>query len=263
VATDVHSSFDWRRGGTGLALHATALDRVAPHIFTTRERAFRGPDASADYAQLAKHLEAPDSAVVTVSQVHGRAVLTVRPGLAIEGPTDADAIVSFDPDRVIAVRVADCVPILIGDRGGRAVAAIHAGWRGTCAGVAGEAVGAMKDAGIDPGSLVAALGPSIGACCYQVDDRVRTAFLGMTPDAAAWFEEDGPGRWRLDLWRANADQLRDVGVRADAIHVARLCTAHHPETCFSFRLEGPATGRMAAAIRLAGPRPSAAPPIRT
>jgi YfiH family protein len=253
VATDVHSSFDWRRGGTGLALHATALDRVAPHIFTTRERVFRGPDASADYAQLAKHFEVPDSAVVTVSQVHGRAVLTVRPGLAIEGPTDADAIVSFDPDRVIAVRVADCVPILIGDRGGRAVAAIHAGWRGTCAGVAGEAVGAMKDAGIDPGSLVAALGPSIGACCYQVDDRVRLAFLSMTPDAAAWFTEDGPGRWRLDLWQANRDQLEDAGLLPEHISVSEICTADHLDRCFSYRKEGAATGRMVAAVRLRTP----------
>lgn len=253
MATDVHSSFDWRRGGTGLALHATALDRVAPHIFTTRERAFRGPDASADYAQLAKHFEVPDSGVVTVSQVHGRAVLTVRPGLAIEGPTDADAIVSFDPDRVIAVRVADCVPILIGDGGGRAVAAIHAGWRGTCAGVAGEAVGAMKDAGIDPGSLVAALGPSIGACCYQVDDRVRLAFLSMTPDAAAWFTEDGPGRWRLDLWQANRDQLEDAGLLVEHISVSEICTADHLDRCFSYRKEGAATGRMVAAVRLRSP----------
>ena len=252
MATEVPSSFDWRRGPTGVALHTTALDPLATHIFTTRERAFRGPDASADYAELARHFDILPNAIVTVAQVHGRGVVTVRPRQSIDERAEADAIVSFDPERAIAVRVADCVPILIADRRGRAVAAIHAGWRGTCARVAAETVGVMNDAGIDPGSLVAGVGPSIGACCYQVDDRVRLAFLSMTPDAAAWFSEDGPGRWRLDLWQANRDQLEDAGIPSEQIHVSGVCTADHLDRCFSYRKEGAGTGRMVAAIRLDG-----------
>ena len=250
MATGVTGSFEWRESAAGRGLWAAPLGALARHVFTTRDLSFRGPDAREHYRRLAASLGVPSSEVVTVSQAHGRSVLIVRPGEAIPPQPEADAIVSFDPDRVIAVRVADCVPILIADRQRRVVAAVHAGWRGTCIGVVTAAVEAMADGAVPASDVVAALGPSIGPCCYQVDDRVRLAFLAMTPDAAAWFTEDGPGRWRLDLWQANRDQLEDAGVPADRIHVARVCTADNLDCCYSYRKEGAETGRMVAAIRL-------------
>ncbi|HUL73351.1 MAG TPA: peptidoglycan editing factor PgeF [Vicinamibacterales bacterium] len=248
MSTAVAAGFEWQRGPAGRVLVARDLAALAPHVFTTRELAFREP-AAPDGERLARALDVDPGDIVRVKQVHGRSVATVRPGVAA-GEPDADALVSVDPARAVAVRVADCVPILLADRRRRVVAAVHAGWRGTCAGVAGAAVDAIGDLGVAPEDLIAAIGPSVGPCCYQVDDKVRTAFLGMTPDAAAWFDEDGPGHWKLDLWRANADQLESAGLSPRAIAVARYCTVDHPEDCFSYRAEGARTGRMVAAIRL-------------
>lgn len=246
----MHEDFEWVVGPAGRTWRSRMLHPHAVHAFTARPLAFSGTGADDDWRRLGETLATPPVAIVRATQVHGRRVVVIGPGDAVNVRPEADAIVSRDPARAVAILVADCVPILVADRGRRVVAAIHAGWRGTCAGVTATAIQTIRDLGIEPADLVAAIGPSIGPCCYQVDDRVRTAFLGMTPDAAAWFGEDGPGHWKLDLWQANVDQLEEAGVLTDAISVARICTAEHLDTCHSYRAEGRGAGRMAAAIKL-------------
>jgi YfiH family protein len=234
-----------------------ALAGIAPqHAFTTRALRFRDETTADDWAALGHRLQIPAERIVRVSQVHGRKVLQIDQerspwgGTATHGVSEADSIVCTDPGLAIAVRVADCVPILIADKSHRVVAAVHAGWRGSCAGVASATIEAIDELGIPASDLVAAIGPSMGGCCYQVDDKVRSTFLSMTPDAVEWFTEDGPGHWKLDLWKANTDQLVSAGVPEENIHIMGVCTKHNNDQCWSYRGDGTNAGRMVAAIRL-------------
>jgi copper oxidase (laccase) domain-containing protein len=115
----------------------------------------------------------------------------------------------------------------------------------------GAVAAMMLNLGAPPVDLCAAIGPSIGPCCYEVGAELIDAFrlAGHTQEqVAAWFHRRN-GSWYLDLWRANADQLAAAGVPRSAIHLSRLCTACHPVWFDSYRRDGASTGRLAAYIR--------------
>ena len=246
-------TFAWRATPAGRALVSPLLHAVADHLFSSRDVTAPGVHTP-EYATVGRAFGVEATDVVRVRQVHGCAILMVREGDEVPSGVEADAIVSTDPHRVVLVRVADCVPLLFADRQGRAVAAVHAGWRGTAAGMAGCVVEAFAALGVAPADLIVAIGPSIGPCCYQVDDAVREALGAHGHAAAAWFtaDADAPGRWRLDLWTANRAQLEAHGVPASSIHVAQACTADDPGAWYSHRTQGAEAGRMVAAIRLRG-----------
>lgn len=242
----VPEPFYWTSSSCGLVLRCRPLDAVAPHVFTTRELALSSSD---DWRRVAEAVSA--DRVATVEQVHGGAVVTItrEAAPAPERPR-ADALVSDHPSVAVAVRAADCVPLLLADARTGAVAAVHAGWRGTAAAVATAAVDTLRRRfGVRPSDLVVAIGPSIGACCYEVGRDVIDAFAAAGHGASIdrWFA----GR-RLDLVAANRDQLTRAGVPAAQIHACGLCTAMHLDVLTSYRAEKEKAGRIAAAIRAPG-----------
>jgi YfiH family protein len=179
---------------------------------------------------------------------------------------EADALISNASDSAVAVRAADCVPVLLADRRTGAVAAVHAGWRGTAAGVVGAAVDGMgKEFGTKPEDLVAAIGPSIGVCCYEVGPDVVDAFAAAGHQRhliQRWFVTTPPPRGsraqnplRLDVAGANRDQLVLAGLAEDQVHLSNLCTAMHLEVLTSYRAEREQAGRLVAAIRARAPVP--------
>jgi YfiH family protein len=168
--------------------------------------------------------------LATLKQIHSSCCVAAEGRSGILG--QGDAVLENTPGSVVAVKTADCIPILLVDERRRAVAAVHAGWRGTAAGIAAGAVGAMRQRfGTEAGDLHAAIGPGIGKCCYEVG-----------PEVAAQFGEQG--RAHLDLAAINLRQLLDSGVTPQRIYASNLCTMCRAGEFHSFRRDGEAAGRL-------------------
>jgi YfiH family protein len=206
--------------------------------------------------------------LIALRQVHS-AVVHPFAKLPSE-PRNGDASLTNRPGLLLAIQTADCVPILLADTKKRAVAAIHAGWRGTLARIAEKTVGEMRQRfGSDPKNIVAALGPAIGGCCYEVGPDLVTKFASQFADADSYFDElrtgdePNPLQWlnmmppghqpppknvRLDLPRANKSQLISAGLTDENIFLSALCTACHTDLLFSYRKQGPCSGRLLSVV---------------
>ena len=262
--------FSTRAGGTS-ALSKSRVLNLGYTNWDSRATVLR------NRGKFLEALQTQATPLATLRQVHSDIVRVVT-GSAAE-PLQGDAMIAQQADIVLGVQTADCVPILLVDTRLRAIAAVHAGWRGTLARIAAKAVGRMRlEFGTNPADIIAALGPSIGRCCYEVGSEVAQAFSGQFAGAADWFDgpferlsvaespdflpwltmmppghAPPPERVQLDLRAANCWQLVDAGVRRRNIAGSTLCTACRTDLFFSYRREGPQTGRMLAAIGLRPP----------
>ena len=192
--------------------------------------------------------------LVTVTQTHGTDILvidTMNPDYAHFQKLECDGIITNQPGLMVGVCVADCAPVLLLDPANKVVAALHAGWKGTAGGIVKKGVDALASLfGSDISAILAAIGPSIGRCCYEVDEPVRNEF---TKEGGSWGEiavGTGDGKWLLDLSLANVHQLLEAGVLRENIETTDLCVSCNKATFFSYRRDKEETGRQMGFIML-------------
>jgi hypothetical protein len=208
--------------------------------------------------------------LIALKQIHSAVIWPFAS--APKEPCKGDASLTKTPGHLLGVQTADCVPILLVDPKKRVVAAVHAGWRGTLARILEKTAGELHARfGSNPADVLAAIGPSIGPCCYEVGAELVVQFSSQFADAPDYFdeprtgEEPNPLQWlnmmppghqpppknvHLDLGKANRSQLLAAGVREKNIFSSGLCTACHPELFFSYRKQGACSGRLLSAIAI-------------
>lgn len=172
-------------------------------------------------------------------QVHGAEVRLVRDAEdARSESVQCDAQVTSAPGVLLGVKTADCVPLLLADARTGACAAVHAGWKGTLAGIVRRALARMhEEFGTEPADVRAAVGPTARACCYEVGAEIVQAFREKFPRASELFAPTREGRALVDLQRANREQLVEAGVSGERIHTLPLCTICRADLFFSHRRE--------------------------
>ena len=215
-------------------------------------------------------LGAADLTLASLHQIHSDVVRSFDAAPTEQHKGDASA--TSRPGLLLGVRTADCSPVLLVDPKKCVVAAIHAGWRGTLARIVTKTIGQMQmEFGSRPQDLLAAIGPTIGGCCYEVGTEVASAFAAKFPNASDFFDElrtgdepnplqwlnmmppghqPAPNKVLLDLKKANRSQLVEAGVREENIFVTEMCTSCDVDRLFSYRKEANRSGRLMAVIAI-------------
>jgi YfiH family protein len=238
-----------------------------PHAFSTRIGGTSPPPFDSlnlgnpigcgvqdDYPRILSHyplLQAaagcPGGEWCRLHQVHGDGVVRVKRGEPFDRTTQGDALVSDDATRSIAVRVADCVPVLLATRDGRTVGAVHAGWRGTVAGVLPATLRAI---GAAPSDVVGAIGPCISFEAFEVGGEVLDEFVRVfgSTTTTTTMRRRADGKGYVDLRECLKRQLLEAGLRKEQIDTTDRCTYRDRDEFYSHRRDRGITGRMAAII---------------
>ena len=191
-----------------------------------------------------------NASLITLHQVHSNRVHVAKEGCGLWDPVEGDALITRAENLALAVKVGDCLPVLIADPVHAAVAAVHSGWRGTLSGILPQTILEMKrEFNCNPAQLHVAIGPGIRACCFEVGTEVAERFDEAFPGAhLAKPIEERCGKFLLDHSKALKIQLGHAGVPSENCHDLEACTCCNTKEFFSYRAEGAASGRMMAVI---------------
>lgn len=213
---------------------------VSPPPFNSLNFSVREGDAPENVRENCAILSAgfgiPAEQFFTLRQVHGSSVVMLDSKSSGNGEIEHDAMACCEKGIALCIKTADCVPVLLADRNLKAIAAVHAGWRGTSLRIVAQAAAFLCEKfTVDQRDILAALGPAIGPCCYEVDSVVHDA---MTGPAEQFFKQTGrPGKWKLDLPGVNRGQLLEMGIPPENISSSGLCTACRTDMFYSHRAE--------------------------
>ena len=252
-------------------VYMTSTVIPARHLFTTRYGGVsKGALASLNllsnkgdapenirenYRRMATVLGAGEDDCCVTNQVHSAIVRTVtgadRHRCLSPVPYTADGLATAEKGLPILCCTADCVPVLLCEKNGKAAAAVHCGWRGSVADILKNAVDALTALGARPEDLCAALGPAIGACCFETDDDVPEAITAyLQGDTEGLFRRRADGTTLVDLRGANARRLQQLGLKAENIDISEECTMCSPHKYWSDRFTRGARGGQAAGLVL-------------
>jgi YfiH family protein len=222
-----------------------------PHAFSCRDLDPAAPGHGSVGPMLARAEGLDGLPTARLRQRHTALVHRADGPAAEKSPPVGDGLVSIDPGWVLTLRTADCLPILLLDPATGAYAAVHAGWKGTEAGVLAAALELLRRAGVATSSLWMAVGPCIRLCCYEIGDEVAARFEQRWDAASSWLRPGERGRPHLDLVAANRWQASAAGMRPGRVLDPGICTRCRRDLFFSYRADGAGTGRI---VTVAGRR---------
>lgn len=233
------------------------------HAFCTRQGGVSGSDYKSlnmsfrqgddeykvlqNWSKLADVFTIPLERFLVVNQVHGTGIFVIKPQgsyFSSRADLDYDAIVTNRPGVAVCIKTADCVPVFVVDKIQKVIAVVHAGWRGSAAGITADVIELLRKQYLsDPQNLLAAIGPAIGHCCYEVDCFTADAFGTQKNKESFLFPAAAKNKWMLDLPEVNRRQLLACGVPEKNIETSGFCTSCRQDLFFSHRATGGITGR--------------------
>lgn len=251
--------------GCNFLTHAfcTRIGGVSEDDYKSLNISFKEGDLESKVLQnwhrLAMAFGIPIDRFLTLNQVHGDDIFAIKPYgdyYPADGALNYDAIVTTRDNLAICIKTADCVPVFIVDRVKKVIAAVHAGWKGTALEITAKATRLLCDQyGSSPENLLAAIGPAIGLCCFELDRDSADRFREQKDHEEFLFEGNTPDKWIVDLGEANRRQMINSGLPETNIDLSRLCTFCRQDLFFSHRGSGGITGRQLNFLMIKGDTP--------